>query len=311
MAIWRLHTNTSWGDIAEYCIQNHVAALGWSLEKIQDAIRGGIVTFEDYCEQAKEQYDSKFGSVRRLKEETKEDDLIWLRKQGLYYIARVTSESKWIFCHDAVEKDAANQLTNINWYKVPGNADEGSVPGAITTSFIMGAAFQRINKKGIEQYSQLLYNLIPKDKSDSFTYPNTKLSLCDDMFYNLLQPSDVEDLLALWLYVNKGYVCIPSTNKLGTPVYECVLIDPKSPVRHHVYIQAKKGNDNLDADDYSHLPGDVYLLTTKGKIINVNKHENVFEVNPSVIYEFAINPNNAHIIPEHICYWVDFLRNNS
>ena len=72
----------------------------------------------------------------------------------------------------------------------------------------------------------MLYNRVHDSALDLFNYPDPALSLCEKHFYSLLQPEDVEDLLALWLYDTKGYVCIPSTNKIATPKYECVLVDP-------------------------------------------------------------------------------------
>ena len=126
-------------------------------------------------------------------------------------------------------------------------------------------------------------------------------------FYSLLQPEDVEDLLALWLYDTKGYVCIPSTNKIATPKYECVLVDPNDLNRKHIYIQVKKGDVDLNTDDYSSLNGEVYLLTTDGNVQNAQKYSNVKVADPTVIYEFAINPDKSHIIPENVLYWVKFL----
>ena len=80
---------------------------------------------------------------------------------------------------------------------------------------------------------------------------------------------------ALWLYDTKGYVCIPSTNKIATPKYECVLVDPNDLNRKHIYIQVKKGDVDLNTDDYSSLNGEVYLLTTEGNVQNAQKYSNV------------------------------------
>ena len=208
---------------------------------------------------------------------------------------------------DAVQMDAANQLTNIDWYPATDKADEESVPGAVATSFIMGSTIQRIKKNGVEEYSQMLYNRVHDSALDLFNYPDPALSLCEKHFYSLLQPEDVEDLLALWLYDTKGYVCIPSTNKIATPKYECVLVDPNDLNRKHIYIQVKKGDVDLNTDDYSSLNGEVYLLTTEGNVQNAQKYSNVKVADPTVIYEFAINPDKSHIIPENVLYWVKFL----
>lgn len=81
-------------------------------------------------------------------EDVKEGDLLWMRSrnEGKYYIARVKVNSTWVFREDAVQMDAANQLTNIDWYPATDKADEESVPGAVATSFIKGSTIQRIKK---------------------------------------------------------------------------------------------------------------------------------------------------------------------
>ena len=33
MQVWRLQTNTDGGNIANYCLENHVAAMGWPLDE--------------------------------------------------------------------------------------------------------------------------------------------------------------------------------------------------------------------------------------------------------------------------------------
>ena len=53
--------------------------------------------------------------------------------------------------------------------------------------------------------------------------------------------------------------------------------------------------------------GEVYLLTTEGNVQNAQKYSNVKVADPTVIYEFAINPDKSHIIPENVLYWVKFL----
>ena len=95
--------------------------------------------------------------------------------------------------------------------------------------------------------------------------------------------------------------------KIATPKYECVLVDPNDLNRKHIYIQVKKGDVDLNTDDYSSLNGEVYLLTTEGNVQNAQKYSNVKVADPTVIYEFAINPDKSHIIPENVLYWVKFL----
>ena len=103
MAVWRLQVNTGGTNIADYCLKNHVAAMGWSLCELTQAERSGIHTFLDYCNLARTQYKS-FDSVCRMVEDVKEGDLLWMRSrnEGKYYIARVKANSTWVFREDAV-----------------------------------------------------------------------------------------------------------------------------------------------------------------------------------------------------------------
>lgn len=307
MAVWRLQVNTGGANIASYCIENNVAAMGWSLKQIPEADRRKIESFQDYERYADDLYDDKYDSVKRLYYKVKAGDIIWMRMEGQYYFARVKPESKWVFKEDAVAIDAANQLTNVEWNLASQKADEESVPGAVSTAFIKGSTLQRIKKSGVEEYSQMLYNNLHDQMKDPYDYPNPDLSLCESHFYSLLLPEDVEDLVALWLFDTKGYVCIPSTNKISTPKYECVLVDPADTSRKHIYIQVKKGNVSLNAEYYANLSGDVYLLTTEGTVTNAEKHKNIYVVNPTDIYQFATNPDKGHMIPENVLHWVKFL----
>ncbi len=309
MAVWRLQTNTAAGKISDYCISNNVAALGWSLNGIPNAERKSIITFEEYCDYADKLYNS-YDSIKRLAEQVKADDLIWIRnKEGKYYIARVTENSKWIFntSDDAIDHDACNQLTEIYWKEVNSQSDESCVPGAVSTSFIMGSSFQRINKSGIEDYSKLLYNNITKTH-----HYDIKLELTEKNFYSLLSTDDCEDLLYFWLYKEHGYICVPSSNKNSTPNYECVLINPKD--GKHIYIQVKKGNINIDAENYKDLDGEVWLLTTEGNVINFEKYENdgnMHKADPTILYDFACSEDSDNIVSKSIKMWVEFLGQES
>ena len=41
MAVWRLQVNTGGTNAANYCLKNHVAAMGWSLRELTQAARSG------------------------------------------------------------------------------------------------------------------------------------------------------------------------------------------------------------------------------------------------------------------------------
>lgn len=306
MKVWRLQKNTDGGDIAELCLNENVIAMGWALDENDRKEYRRNPTFDRYCELALHHYTRKnYSPVIRLAEETEPNDIVWMRHKGEYFFARIREDSDWLFdsSEGAVDTDTTNRRINIKWHKA---GDESSVPGCLTTGFIRGTTYQQIKKQGIVEYSQMLYNMLASEK-EGFKYPKPELSLKERDFWNLLQPSDAEDLLCMWLYKTKGYVVIPSTNKISTELYECVLVDPNSDEYRHIYIQVKKGDVDINAANYSDLDGDVYFLSTEGKVKNADGNKNYFIVNPTSIFEFAIDPSNRSIIPEGITRWIRFL----
>ena len=304
MAIWRIQTNTSKGDISDYCLKNSVAAVGWSLSEHMNRSELDGLTFSNYCELAEMYYDS-FGSVTRLALEVKPNDIIWMRKDGVYYFARIKEESVWSFnnSEEALSYDACNQLSNIEWICM---GDESDTPGALSTSFIRGSTLQRIYKPGVLEFSELMYDI---KSNDGFKY-NRTIELNEDTFYSLISPSDCEDLLYIFTYFssNKNYVCVPSTNKLSTQKYEFVALDAET--GKHIYYQVKNGDVPLNADDYYGLikstENEVYLLTTRGKVSNDKKYPSIHTVDPTALFEFCCNEENFNIIPPNIKYWMEF-----
>lgn len=213
-------------------------------------------------------------------------------------------KTKWHFdnSNTARNYDACNTITNVDWIKI---GDEGEVPGALTTAFIRGKTLQKINKEGVIKYSQIIYN---QKSNDDFKY-NINIELNQDTFYNLISPSDCEDLLYFWLYSkHNNYACIPSTNKIATQKYEFVIMDTE--MEKHIYIQVKNGNVDIDADDYASLVeetnNEVYLLSTKGKIKHIEKYNNIHSVDAKTLFEFACDEANSNYIPPNIDYWMQF-----
>lgn len=229
--IWRLQTKTgSTPDkeqhIGDYCYNKGLIAMGWNLKDLstaqsdRESIQGN---FDKYLEYARAYSGKGISSVRRLKENVKENDLVWMRIRGLYYIGRIDKGSSWFFnaSVEATEYDAGNQRDKVEWYLA---GDEGDVPGVIITAFIQGTAFQRINSEAAKLFSCALFNKL--SRKDHYT--NLRHNIMMDTFYDYLSPSDAEDLLCFWLYQKDGYIVIPSTNKLSTQLYECVLLDTRN-----------------------------------------------------------------------------------
>lgn len=317
MTIWRLHVNTSGGNCADICIDNKVMAMGWSItdrhiENFTEARkkkiceqRVNIKSYEDYEKLIKKWkvYDGKSyvpATVRKLYWEVKPDDLVWIRYEGIYYLGRVGDTSQWVFDKDNLQKDAAIQRTDIKWLKV---GDESTVPGFVATAFIKGRTLQRINSEAVQIFSQHYYNT----KIGKEHYQGLTIEADPEKFYDLLSPTDCEDLVCAYLSYEYKYIVIPSTNKKSTELYECILLDPED--RSHVYIQVKKGNVDIDANDFRHLQGEVFLFTSEGTVKNLDSNnENIKCISPEELFKFAMSDAATNIVSDSISYWTEYMR---
>lgn len=319
--VWRLQVNTSYEEgqsIGNYLLDNDIMALGWSfrdshidgvikenleLAKKDRYLIEDIKGYTEFCKK----YNIFFNkgkindNVRRFTQDIKLGDLIWMRYEGIYYLARFNSDSKVIYkCTDeTLDRDACIQITNVNWKKI---GDESDVPGAVTTAFIAGFTFSRIHNDGVKEFSEFIYD---KMACENY-YADTELTFNQENFYSSISPSDCEDLLCMYLNKTKGYVVIPSTNKKSTELYECVMLDPKN--GKNIFIQVKKGDDNIDVLDYLHLDGVVYLLSTSGRIDNYDeKYKNIKIVDSKELFNYLSHEDFQNYLPQSIKYWIELL----
>ena len=321
MTIWRLHVNTSGGNCADICLDNSVMVMGWSLnekhleehkfneaekEKIREQ-RSAITSYDDYAALIKEWkvYNAKGivnANIRRLYYDVKPDDLIWIRDNGIYYLGRVGEESRWVYDNskEMLEMDSTTQRTCVMWHKV---GDEFHVPGKVVNAFILGATLQRINSGAVELFSKHYYNT----KIDNNCYKDLTIRADQEMFYSLISSTDCEDLVYAYLFSKYGYIVIPSTNKQSTALFECVLLDPKD--RTHIYIQAKKGKVDIDANAFRHLQGRVFLFTSEGTVQNLgSNNKNIECISPEDLFDFAMSDAAKNIVSDSISYWTEYMR---
>lgn len=322
MTIWRSHIKIV-GSVGrsriELCLNKSVLAMGWSLndrhleenhfnetdkQKIREQ-RSGIKSYDDYAALIKEWKvygGSVDDNVRRLYEQVKPDDIVWIRDRGIYYMGRVGENSQWEYdsSQELLDRDSTTQRTDIEWIKV---GDESTVPGFVAIAFIRGKTLQRINSKAVETFSQHYYNTIIGKEH----YQGLAVKADKETLYSLLSPTDCEDLVCSYLFSKYGYVVIPSTNKKSTELYECVLLNQKD--RTHVYIQVKSGNVDIDANEYADLEGEVFLFTSKGFVKNLDSaKDNIKCIKPEDLFDFAMSDEAKNIVSDAISYWTEYMR---
>ena len=326
--VWRLQTKTDSKDgkkISTYCKEESIAAVGWSInddqikeynaeafDKIQ-SIRASIQSKDIYYK-VLEEYNlfnikpsKKIVAVETIKR-VKPGDYIWMRDNGIYYLGRVNENSNFMYnCDkDALDFDAANQITGVKWERI---GDESQVPGAVATAFIRGRTIQRINKDYMFEYAEYAFGGKP------LVLEHSNREFLQQLFYDCLSPNDCEDLVCLYLYDKANYIAIPSTNKIATELYECVLVNPIN--GKLAYPQVKKGNKELNINDYIELIKDhpnkeVYLFTSEGKVQGDTHIDNIHSISPDELYSWAKEKieGNSFLIPEGIVKWYKLIHSS-
>lgn len=78
-----------------------------------------------------------------------------------------------------------------------------------------------------------------------------------------------------------------------------------------IYIQVKKGNVSIDANEFRHLQGKVFLFTSGGTVNNLdsnNKNENIEQISPEKLFDFAMSDAAKNIVSDSISYWTEYMR---
>jgi len=319
----------------DYFLKNNIVSCGWSFPDVPGREKiSSLKEYEDFWEKQIKKEGGKSNwkrqGVHQLFDVVKKGDFIWTRKDGIYYVAEVKKEPTELFkfdtSSDAVEYDCSAQLTDIKWIRV---GTEEDVPGSVSVYTKNRSAICKVDNRDNEivldgeRYtttsviSALFAGTLNSDDINNLN----RLDL-----FNLLGYSEVEDLVALWLYNKYGYVVIPSTNKIGTEKYEFVLIDTTKNKNNEydssrrIYIQVKNGNVNLSSSKYTDLikskNEEVWLVTTLGHIdddienkikrLNFGGSEEKYGINE--LLDFAFDIENKNIIPNSIYRWIELIR---
>ena len=301
--VWVLKTKTSGGRIARACIDKNVAAVGWSINE-DDKLTEKVSSFEDYIDKASKIHEN-VNIVETLVKKIKVNDLIWIRNpdDGCYYIGRRIDTSEWHYSMDLDDYhlDMQNQLTNIIWHNI---GDESAVPGVITSQFHRrGQTLHQINygRESAIRYSTKIYN----EKCNESIYDCKAIKYDKDNFFYMLSPDEVEDLIYFYLYDKCGYIVVPSSNKIGTPKYEYILLDKKNPEKR-IYVQAKNGIIDLNADDYVELANDPneFYLFTRGTVKG-ESNKNIIRITDQELFDWL--QSEDIIVSEAIRKWLRFI----
>ena len=299
--IYRIHLkpqNDKKENPFKFCKQKSIVGIGWPLDEENLEKFKKESNFENYKKLVLEQYNKDTGLKKAINcySEIEKDDLIWARdRDNIFYICRVTG--KWEYSHENDNK--VNDIFSyfpVEYFKV-GTVEE--VPGKVVNSFRANATLQRIHGESIFEMTKKIYN----KKSNNKLYEIKKI----EYFLYFLLPEDFEEIVSLYLQLEKNYLIYTSTNKINTAKYEFVMISRDG--KEKCCIQVKTGNTTLDPENYIYLTENnvkVYLFTLEGyKRENIN---NVICLKKEEILDFI--KNNKEILPSRIKYWMEEVEKN-
>lgn len=293
MRVWRIHIKTSIEsgldrqDLLDFCRQERLVGVGWAeirtKENSEEAIREDAAYYDDATAAIK-----ALNAMRRMQL----DDLIWTRLDSQYYLCRVTGLWENRNPNEQHYRFDISNYVNVEWLEI---GYEQNVPGKVVSSFRPAASAQSIS--GVEDISMYLWNKY--SQTDKYHVKKEKLN-----FWSVLSAESIEELVLLYLQVEKGFHIYSSTVKYAFPVFECQMVNNKG---IKCYPQVKSGNVSLNANDYVDVlrmdpNAEIYLFSTS-ETYTSNECKNVVFLYKNEIESFIRTYKD--VLPELTYNWID------
>ena len=243
MNVWRLHLNPDFKDfghtkdeLVELCCKDGIIGVGWP------GIKHQIGTEENIEDSIKNQANAAYPknatpAIKAINAMNRMQigDLIWTRHNGDYFLCKVNGRwSDQPFLEKYISYDITNYIP-VTWQKI-GMEDE--VPGKIVSSFRPAATVQKVREA--EDISTFIWNSY--HKCNDYSIRKSDLDI-----WKVLSNESIEELVILYLQVEKGYFVYTSALKPTTRTYECRMVNLNG---EYAFPQVKSGDDSLNANNY-------------------------------------------------------------
>ena len=294
MKVWRIHIKNDIAlgytrqDLLDFCKKEKLIGVGWG--KIDTRINSDA----EIRKQA-QFYSDKTAAIKALNAMRRMiiDDLIWTRLDNKYYLCRVIGlweDSKPTDMH--YQLDISNYV-NVEWLEI---GMEQDVPGKVVSSFRPAASAQSIS--GVEEISMYLWNKY--SNTNHYSVGNGNMD-----FWSVLSAEAIEELVLLYLQMEKGYHIFSSTVKYTFPKYECQMVSDKG---CHVYPQVKSGSIPLNANDYMDTikddPSSEVFLFSTSESYTKNTSKNIHFIYKKEMESFIKKYRKT--LPTLTCNWIEF-----
>ena len=233
----------------EHCLRNGISAVGWGVEG------GGL---EEVLTQIEETYDRRGRQTVERFANAPTGSLIWtLHTDGTYRVGELAGPWRYDASAEAERLDC-HQVRDTRW--APKRLLSSEIPGAVVRSFSQrGSSFSRIHDEAAQRYSHRLYDSL-LGRGERVIAPSP-----EEVLVSLLAPFDVEDLVFVYMQVERGYLVLPGSRRTDTAAYEYVLLHPGT--REQAVVQVKTGSSAVDLEQLKKAAGSdhrAYAFSTTG-----------------------------------------------
>lgn len=294
MRVWRIHIKNDVEsgytrlDLLEFCQKEMLIGVGWgnitTRENSDSAIREQAQTYSDPTPGIK-----AINAMRRMKL----NDLIWTRLDSKYYLCRVTDIWEHSKPREEHYKLDISNYVNVEWLEI---GMEQDVPGKVVSSFRPAASAQSVS--GVEDISMYIWNKY--SNTNQYTVSRKNISI-----WSVLSAEAIEELVLLYLQMEKGFHIYSSTVKYAFPEYECQMVNSDG-IR--AYPQVKSGSVMLNANDYMDAlrydsTAQIYLFSTSENYVS-NGSDRIHFIFKKDVERFIRHYRKA--LPTLTSYWIDF-----
>ncbi len=232
------------GEAERVCLQEGIAAVGWAINRTP-------ASWEDYYERAVEYYSRREANTVERLVQAPSGTLIWfLDREGGYHLGELHGSWRYEESPRAARLDIANTRP-CRWRYVGSALD---VPGVVVRAFTgPGQAVRAINDASAARFSRALNN---------GTSPAADCTSAE-VIRDLLDDTDVEDLVALYLQHKECVLIVPPDRQRGHPGYDLEFVSPSG---RRGLVQVKSGSATYDFDDLTDHAGEKWAFVASGNV---------------------------------------------
>jgi hypothetical protein len=307
MSTWKLSIkpdSESGFNPFDLCKDKSLLGVGWSAA-YEDA---QALTLSEAKVFVKQRFDSWPYALKKLLEEVKGGDHVWLHQQGNYYLCRAKDE---IVFGDAIDKQFIDfdlgHARKADWVKVP----EMFVSGVVQRGTIAQRMIQRIylsesEKKCHEVIFDKLSvngNWLPDINESLLIRALGRLHAQD--LYSIMTPDEIEDMVSAYLQ-SEGWFLVKSTCFRSKPMFEFSMVNRNSQT---CYVQVKSGKNPdplspANYEEFASINKTIILFSTHSNAYPGERVKNVICLSQEKLFTWLLENTWSMTEPLKLKLWM-------